>query len=693
MGKYKKKTSRREEIRAVVSYLPVSDASVDIDMYDTSIEKRKKQVTPPQRCEKLFVGAMKTLSSSNSFEYDFERAKLYALNFGLSEEELQNPSYKESFVLAYLRGFKAYTQRQDIVFHFPFSPEQLPQRYPELLADAGNDNENGQVREKLLRWLNWIVLAQHALSRAKGNKCLLLRVLGQVIESDKLPSSSSRKVQHKGASASSSYHAKARSAMYDSEADTHLTISYNGKEVFSAVTAPDMKSLSPPSASTTKRKRALPAPSPEDFYTPQVQQSNQRANRGMKRPVKRPDLFVPGDDAAESSHVSFDLDLLPMSFSDLPSDEEMSPQKKKRKRAKKSPAVARHFSETGVGMGGRVSPQREYTTPTLPSYADMLPICTDDSALLKFAPSSSHALPSGKLGGLSWEEEEFELNSNPIPMHSDAYRSIYCPKPVALSRDRSFDLASSLLISSQPDFSESSAPQERPSRPGLPGLPLPRSAHELHKNRNKCVDACTSTEGSGGVDKPFVSYMGYEFTHPELIHELSILSWLSSQVENDSFQIGVVLPSCLPKSEDSAFFPKQAQTNKSTADFLTTTVLLDPGSPMGVLPPPRLQHASSAFSTPVSPQVPSSHLFRGPSTPMSMPSAPRKAELSRGYSWGCLGESAGGTPPSQQSFQQMLAGYAPGSSSSSKSYVQNFGAAGIFAGTPSGGSRGVNEGR
>ena len=139
--------------------------------------------------------------------------------------------------------------------------------------------------------------------------------------------------------------------------------------------------------------------------------------------------------------------------------------------------------------------------------------------------------------------------------------------------------------------------------------------------------------------------------------------------------------------------PQAAQTNKQTADFLTTTYFLEPdllGSPM---PPPRLQHSSSAFSTPFSPVLPGPGAGaalgqdgrnggqldnrHNPATPRSVPAAPRKAE--RGYSWGNLqgstalgphpglsmgsiisSSSSSSTPPSK-SLQEVLAGYAPGS--------------------------------
>jgi len=707
----KKRTS--EGLDPVVSAdVEIEDSSNVSSLQKSSRKRKKLQQSPPAALEKLFVEVMKELSSANSFETDFDRAKQYAVTLGLSEEDLSNSQYKESLFLTYLRAYKKYTERRDITFHFPFSKEQLSHRYPEFLGDNEGD------RESLLCWLNWITLAQKALQRSKGVKCLLLSVLGHLLESDS-HASASNKAQPKGKGkdkgVSMSQHGQYRSTMYDREAASDLTttVTSAGKEIFVAVSPamPDMKSSSPPPTYTTKRKRAV---SPPDLYTPQMQAANTRPDRGMKRPVKPPELFVPGGDPRGTSQVTFNLDLLSVPFPDLLSEEEvedMSPRKKKKKKpkAKAKPVAAskQMFAETGtgVGMGGCVSPT--YTTPTFSSYADMLPICTDALALrrppsrvltLPSASASASASAAGKLD--CWEEEEFELNSSPIPMFSN--KSIYCPKPVVLSRERSFDLESSSMLSgcSQPDFSDLSV-----QRTQCFGKPLTRGAQTPAKNQVVRVDACTSTEGSCGVDKPFVSCFGFEFTHPELIHELSILSWLSNQVDNENFQIGVAMPSSVPKSEDSALFPG-ARANKRTADFLTTCVLLDPGSP-AILPPPRLQHTCSAFA-PFSPLMSSSPFARGPSTPMSAPSAPRKVDLARGYSWGCLGQeqasssgSGGGsshnlltrTPP-RQSFAEVLAGYAPVSSSnssnssnSSKSCVQNFEAAGIFSSALSGAGR------
>jgi len=76
---------------------------------------------------------------------------------------------------------------------------------------------------KLLSWLNWILLAQHALHRGRGNKCLLLKVLAALLE-DPLPrspssssSSSSSQQRHAKGSAMTARFARARSAMYDGE--------------------------------------------------------------------------------------------------------------------------------------------------------------------------------------------------------------------------------------------------------------------------------------------------------------------------------------------------------------------------------------------------------------------------------------------------------------------------------------------
>ena len=76
---------------------------------------------------------------------------------------------------------------------------------------------------KLLSWLNWILLAQHALHKGRGNKCLLLKVLAALLEdppprspSSSSSSSSSRQGHAKG-SAMTAHFARARSAMYDGE--------------------------------------------------------------------------------------------------------------------------------------------------------------------------------------------------------------------------------------------------------------------------------------------------------------------------------------------------------------------------------------------------------------------------------------------------------------------------------------------
>ena len=101
------------------------------------LKKRKKQQQNlPTELNNMFTAAMQTLLKSISFEFDFEQAKLYAASFGLQKEVLSNPLYKESFVLAYLRAYKEYTQLKDVTFHFPYTLDLLCQRYPQLLVDG-----------------------------------------------------------------------------------------------------------------------------------------------------------------------------------------------------------------------------------------------------------------------------------------------------------------------------------------------------------------------------------------------------------------------------------------------------------------------------------------------------------------------------------------------------------------------------
>ena len=138
------------------------------------------------------------------------------------------------------------------------------------------------------------------------------------------------------------------------------------------------------------------------------------------------------------------------------------------------------------------------------------------------------------------------------------------PPPLQLSRDRSFELISSssaqylgagrnssavdadansngngsgFIASRLSRTSLHSRPAAPPPVPVL-GTPVARSSS---KRPAVCVDASTSTDFSE-VDKAVVSCLGVDFTYPELKHDTSFLSWLSNQVTNEDFSIGVALP-------------------------------------------------------------------------------------------------------------------------------------------------------
>ena len=134
-----KKGAVSAEARASADIMEIDD-HLSVSSRDTGSKKisgnkeKKHQLKLPVEFQKTFSAAMQTLSKTRSFEFDFERAKIYAASFGMPEGILSNPLYRESLVLTYLRAYKEYTQRKDITFHFPFSLDQLRQRYPQLLA-------------------------------------------------------------------------------------------------------------------------------------------------------------------------------------------------------------------------------------------------------------------------------------------------------------------------------------------------------------------------------------------------------------------------------------------------------------------------------------------------------------------------------------------------------------------------------
>ena len=77
---------------------------------------------------------------------------------------------------------------------------------------------------KLLSWLNWIVLAQHALQGGRGNKCLLLKVLATLLDPPRFTNpffsqQEQESLQPKNGTATAHF-VRARSVMYDGETGT-----------------------------------------------------------------------------------------------------------------------------------------------------------------------------------------------------------------------------------------------------------------------------------------------------------------------------------------------------------------------------------------------------------------------------------------------------------------------------------------
>lgn len=184
--------------------------------------------------------------------------------------------------------------------------------------------------------------------------------------------------------------------------------------------------------------------------------------------------------------------------------------------------------------------------------------------------------------------------------------------PISLERDGSFGMDDMLngedLTLEANDFLPIEVPPPVPAR--VPGQVLLKQkvtkGAKDKKKRVLYVDAATQVEEDSAVGEiPFACVEAVGFKHPELRHELSILSWLSSQVTNPEFEIGVPI---LAADEASASFNKRVYStasDKRARDFLTTTVLIDagsrqdtpnPGNSMYSLSPPSLEHQSSALA-------------------------------------------------------------------------------------------------
>ena len=335
--------------------------------------------------------------------------------------------------------------------------------------------------------------------------------------------------------------------------------------------------------------------------------------------------------------------------------------KKIRGRPKGATNISKVFVDTAVGIPVRTLTPSTLETPT--KFTLHEPVCTDIKKEYALRTRTSTTDPIERSGFQPYQGEHMLLT----PHNNGNFDFI--SKDFALVVD---DLSQEMLIPIE---------QKDESRQDEPKITRTQK-HGQSKSNAVYVDACTCTEEESSIGKPFASVDGVFFSHPKLTHDLSILSWLSEQVDNEHFQIGVALPTAPQTNtfntyiEQNKFkspalkvlgnnsefdsnsyfgclFPSQASCSASNAEFLTTTVLLDPTSPAldisSTLPKPRLMHTSSAFSSPFSP-------FHAEITPTCSAATSSFSASTKSHST----ENYCRTP--KQSFEEALSSYMPVSS-------------------------------